>query len=49
MTVGLGLAFVFGMIASRLKLSPLVGYRSRRASSPTPISPQNWPNLASSC
>jgi CPA2 family monovalent cation:H+ antiporter-2 len=26
MTVGLGLAFVFGMIASRLKLSPLVGY-----------------------
>jgi CPA2 family monovalent cation:H+ antiporter-2 len=26
MTVGLGLAFIFGMIASRLKLSPLVGY-----------------------
>jgi CPA2 family monovalent cation:H+ antiporter-2 len=26
MTVGLGLAFIFGMIASRLRLSPLVGY-----------------------
>ena len=26
MTVGLGLAFIFGMIATRLKLSPLVGY-----------------------
>ena len=26
MTIGLGLAFVFGMIATRLKLSPLVGY-----------------------
>ena len=26
MSVGLGLAFVFGMIATRLKLSPLVGY-----------------------
>ena len=26
MTIGLGLAFVFGMIAARLKLSPLVGY-----------------------
>src|SRR6218665_3125209 len=26
LTIGLGLAFVFGMIATRLKLSPLVGY-----------------------
>ncbi len=26
MSVGLGLAFVFGMIATRLRLSPLVGY-----------------------
>ncbi len=26
MTLGLGLAFVFGMIATRLRLSPLVGY-----------------------
>ena len=26
LTVGLGLAFVFGMIATRLRLSPLVGY-----------------------
>ncbi len=26
MSVGLGLAFVFGLIATRLKLSPLVGY-----------------------
>jgi CPA2 family monovalent cation:H+ antiporter-2 len=26
LTIGLGLAFVFGMIASRLRLSPLVGY-----------------------
>jgi len=26
MTIGLGLAFLFGMIASRLRLSPLVGY-----------------------
>ena len=26
MSIGLGLAFVFGMIATRLKLSPLVGY-----------------------
>ncbi len=26
MTVGLGLAFIFGMIATRLRLSPLVGY-----------------------
>ena len=26
LTIGLGLAFVFGMIATRLRLSPLVGY-----------------------
>jgi CPA2 family monovalent cation:H+ antiporter-2 len=26
MSAGLGLAFVFGMIAARLQLSPLVGY-----------------------
>ncbi|MEZ6030343.1 MAG: YbaL family putative K(+) efflux transporter [Hyphomonadaceae bacterium] len=26
LTVGLGLAFIFGMIATRLRLSPLVGY-----------------------
>ena len=26
LTIGLGMAFVFGMIATRLKLSPLVGY-----------------------
>ncbi|RYD93422.1 MAG: Kef family K(+) transporter [Sphingomonadales bacterium] len=26
LTIGLGLAFVFGMISTRLKLSPLVGY-----------------------
>ena len=55
---GLVLAFVFGAIANRLRISPLVGYllagvagraRSRRASSPTRAWPTSSPRSASSC
>ena len=53
---GLGLAFIFGALANRFRIPPLVGYlvagvlvgRTRPASSPMPASPTNWPRSASS-
>jgi CPA2 family monovalent cation:H+ antiporter-2 len=49
--VGLSLAFAFGLLAQRLRISPLVGYLlAGVAVGPfTPRWPQNWPRSASSC
>ena len=52
--VGLGLAFIFGALANKLRLSPLVGYLVAGicvgpftpASSPTRRWPTSWPNWA---
>ena len=54
---GLGLAFVFGLIAQRLRLPAIAGYLLAGvmigpftpASWPTASSPPNWPRSASSC
>jgi predicted Kef-type K+ transport protein len=54
---GIGLAFIFGTIANRLRLPPLVGYlvagiypaRTRQASSPIKPWHPNWRSLASYC
>jgi predicted Kef-type K+ transport protein len=51
---GLGLAFVFGAIANRFRIPPLVGYLiagvlvgpNTPASLPMPASPLNWPRSA---
>ena len=54
---GLVLAFLLGMLANRLRISPLVGYLLAgvlagplpRASSRIPIWPPNWLNSALFC
>lgn len=55
---GLVLAFLLGMLANRLRISPLVGYlaagvlaglRSPPVSSPTPHWRRNWRKSALSC
>ena len=55
--VGLVLAFGFGAVAHRVKISPIVGYLLAGvaigpftpALSPTSASRTNWPRSASSC
>lgn len=54
---GLVLAFILGMLANKLRISPLVGYllaggwqdHSLRALLPIPSLPRNWLNWASFC
>lgn len=54
---GLVLAFILGMLANKLRISPLVGYLlagvlagpSLRALLPIPSLPRNWLNWASFC
>jgi hypothetical protein len=57
LVIGFGLAFLFGTLANRLKLSPIAGYlmagvrwgRSRPASSAIPAWRCNWPMSALFC
>ncbi len=54
---GLVLAFILGMLANKLRISPLVGYLLAgvlagpftRALLPIPSLPRNWLNWASFC